>query len=56
MFDWSERRYHLGGALGAALAKTFMENQWIRHIDDTRALLVTQAGKRQLQAIGLIAK
>ncbi|UCH38575.1 MAG: winged helix-turn-helix transcriptional regulator [Gammaproteobacteria bacterium] len=51
--DWSERRYHLGGALGAALATTFLENQWVRHIDDTRALLVTAAGKRRLQSIGL---
>jgi DNA-binding transcriptional ArsR family regulator len=51
--DWSERRYHLGGALGAALASSFIERKWIRRIDDSRALTITVQGKRQFRRLGL---
>jgi hypothetical protein len=44
--DWSERRAHLAGALGAGLAARCFELGWISRIRDTRAVLVTQAGKR----------
>ena len=44
--DWSERRTHLAGALGAALATRSFELGWISRIRDTRALLVTEKGKR----------
>lgn len=54
--DWSERRHHLGGALGAAIAGTFFERRWIRRIDGTRALKITPEGKRQLDRLGLYAK
>jgi hypothetical protein len=51
--DWTERRHHLGGALGAALATSFFERKWIRRIDDTRALRVTPEGRRQLRRLDL---
>jgi DNA-binding transcriptional ArsR family regulator len=51
--DWSERRYHLGGALGAALADSFLRRRWIRRVDDSRALTITPQGKRQLRRLGL---
>jgi DNA-binding transcriptional ArsR family regulator len=44
--DWSERRTHLAGTLGAALAARFFELGWITRIRDTRAVLVTASGKR----------
>ena len=44
--DWSERRTHLAGALGAALAARSFELGWISRIRDTRAVLVTEKGKR----------
>jgi DNA-binding transcriptional ArsR family regulator len=44
--DWSERRTHLAGAVGAALAARCFELDWIAPIRDTRALLVTEQGKR----------
>jgi hypothetical protein len=44
--DWSERRTHLAGALGAALAARCFELGWISRIRDTRAVLVTESGKR----------
>lgn len=44
--DWSERKYHLAGALGAALAARFLELDWIRRTPPTRAVYVTDAGRR----------
>jgi DNA-binding transcriptional ArsR family regulator len=44
--DWSERRTHLAGTLGAALAARFFELGWITRIRDTRAVRVTDSGKR----------
>lgn len=49
--DWTERREHLAGALGAALASTALERGWIKRIAGTRALRVTAAGKRAFGAI-----
>ena len=43
--DWSERRTHLAGALGAALAARCFELDWISRMRDTRAVLVTEEGK-----------
>ena len=43
--DWSERREHLGGSLGAALATQLLERDWLRRRRDDRALLVTSAGR-----------
>ena len=46
--DWTERREHLGGALGAALAMHLLERDWIRRERGTRALLVTREGRAGL--------
>jgi DNA-binding transcriptional ArsR family regulator len=48
--DWSERRSHIGGALGAALLKLALENRWVVQELDSRALSVTRAGRRDLAA------
>lgn len=42
--DWTERRFHLGGALGAALCGRLLELHWIRRRPSSRAVLVTQEG------------
>ena len=48
--DWSERRPHLGGSLGAAFLKAVLQKRWfIRHLN-SRALEVTLDGRRELQA------
>jgi len=48
--DWSERRPHLGGALGAAFLMIALKKQWvIRHLD-SRALTVTRTGRREMAA------
>jgi DNA-binding transcriptional ArsR family regulator len=45
--DWSGQRYHLGGALGAALLRRFQDLGWLRaHHREARALVVTDVGRR----------
>lgn len=48
--DWSERRPHVGGALGAALAETFINNGWIERIRDSRKVVLTGTGQAALSA------
>jgi len=48
--DWSERRPHLGGALGAALLKVALKRKWVIQDLDSRALSVTSLGQREMQA------
>ncbi|GAA3831044.1 ArsR/SmtB family transcription factor [Streptomyces phyllanthi] len=42
--DWTERRPHLAGALGAALCATALERQWVRRVGSGRAVKVTPEG------------
>ena len=44
--DWSERRPHLAGAVGAALCALSFERSWIRRIEGTRAVAITPRGAR----------
>lgn len=44
--DWSERRFHLAGALGAALCAHSFTNGWVRRIKGTRAVAITAKGSR----------
>ncbi|WP_442604246.1 ArsR/SmtB family transcription factor [Paenibacillus sp. KN14-4R] len=43
--DWSERRYHLAGALGNAILERLLELNWIERMPKTRAIQVTPQGK-----------
>ncbi len=47
--DWSERRHHLAGALGAAIATQFFELGWIERTSSSRAVRVTDAGRKGLE-------
>jgi DNA-binding transcriptional ArsR family regulator len=49
--DWSERKPHLGGALGALLLQHALKQRWFESDLDSRALTVTTKGKRQLQKL-----
>jgi DNA-binding transcriptional ArsR family regulator len=52
--DWSERRPHLGGALGAAVLQLALRRRWVARDLDSRILRVMPAGRRELTArIGL---
>jgi DNA-binding transcriptional ArsR family regulator len=48
--DWSERRPHVGGALGAALLKTALKRKWVVQDLDSRALGITSLGWREMLA------
>jgi hypothetical protein len=48
--DWSERRPHLAGRLGAALCGRAFELGWVERIRDSRAVAVTAEGQRGFQA------
>jgi DNA-binding transcriptional ArsR family regulator len=48
--DWSERRPHLSGRLGAALCTRFFELGWVARIKDSRALSVTAEGRNGLKS------
>ncbi len=48
--DWSERRPHLGGALGAALLGFTLKRKWTLQDLDSRALRVTTLGRREMLA------
>lgn len=44
--DWSERRPHLAGALGASVADRCFELGWIARVRDSRALKISAKGER----------
>ncbi len=44
--DWTERRPHIGGAVGAALAQRCLDLHWVERVRDHRALRITPAGRR----------
>jgi len=46
--DWSERRPHLGGALGAALLTLALKKKWVSPELDSRALTITSRGEREM--------
>jgi DNA-binding transcriptional ArsR family regulator len=46
--DWSERRPHVGGAIGAALLDLALRKKWVARERDSRALRVTALGHRDL--------
>jgi DNA-binding transcriptional ArsR family regulator len=53
--DWTERRPHLAGALGAAVLHSLIGRDWIRRRPGGRALTVTTTGTVALQALGVTA-
>src|SRR6266566_3066620 len=46
--DWSERRPHLGGAVGAALLNIALKRKWVTQDLDSRALTITGVGRREM--------
>jgi DNA-binding transcriptional ArsR family regulator len=49
--DWSERRPHLAGAIGASLAERCFELGWVSRIRDSRALKISAKGERGLRDV-----
>jgi DNA-binding transcriptional ArsR family regulator len=48
--DWSERRPHLGGALGSTLLQCLLKKRWLVQDTEGRAVSISIAGRRELQA------
>ena len=46
--DWTERRPHLAGSVGAALARRCFDLNWIARLRDTRAVSITAKGRAGL--------
>jgi DNA-binding transcriptional ArsR family regulator len=47
--DWSEQRHHLAGAAGRGLLSRLVELDWIRRSSESRAVLVTDAGREHIE-------
>src|SRR5436190_23496167 len=43
--DWTERRPHVAGTLGAALLRRYKDERWLIPVPESRKLVVTSAGK-----------
>ncbi|MDH2880336.1 ArsR/SmtB family transcription factor [Bacillus cytotoxicus] len=46
--DWTERQYHIAGALGNAILERMLEQNWITRTDGSRAVYITSLGKQNI--------
>lgn len=52
--DWTERRPHVAGAVGAALLRHYKEKRWLSPVAESRKLLVTPLGREMfVRALGV---
>ncbi|MCP1727247.1 DNA-binding transcriptional ArsR family regulator [Natronospira proteinivora] len=51
--DWSERRMHLAGSIGAALCSRLLDMGYVRREPDSRALAISPRGHRFLETLDL---
>jgi DNA-binding transcriptional ArsR family regulator len=49
--DWSERKFHLAGALGNSILLYTLEEEWVERIPSTRALKLTKKGTNGLRDV-----
>jgi len=49
--DWSERRHHLGGALGAALLNHIYDRGWAKRVPNSRVVTFTKAGTTRFEGM-----
>ena len=47
--DWSERRSHIGGSLGAAILTLALRRKWLLRDPDGRSLATTASGRREFR-------
>lgn len=47
--DWSERKYHISGSLGAALLDKMLQLDWLRRTKNSRAIVITSIGQNGLR-------
>lgn len=46
--DWSERRNHIAGSVGTLLFNKMKNEDWLRKTENSRAIIVTAKGKKEL--------
>ena len=46
--DWSERRNHLAGSIGALLLNKMISEDWLRKTKNSRAIIITGKGEKEL--------
>ncbi len=46
--DWSERRPHLAGQLGATFLNRMLEKKWFKKVEFSRELVITGKGRQEL--------
>ena len=51
--DWTERQFHLAGALGTHLSQRFFEIGWLRRRRESRALIVSAKGEAGFASLGI---
>ncbi|TIR17579.1 MAG: winged helix-turn-helix transcriptional regulator [Mesorhizobium sp.] len=51
--DWSVRRSHLAGTLGAAILDKIIAEKWARREKDSRAVVFSPGGKREFERVFL---
>lgn len=49
--DWSERRPHIAGRVGAAICSHFLDNKLARRVTGSRTIIVTESGNKALREI-----
>ena len=53
--DWTERRNHLGGALGGLLTERLLALKWVARREDGRAVRITSRGREGFASFGVPA-
>lgn len=46
--DWSERKNHIAGSLAASLLEKMIANDWLRKTTNSRAIIITGKGEKEL--------
>jgi hypothetical protein len=49
--DWSERRYHIAGHVGAEICRCCLERGWLTRQQGARTIHITPAGRRGLREV-----
>jgi len=52
--EWSDQGPHLGGSLGQALLKLFLQSGWIREPEGSRVLQISAEGVQQINQIARV--
>jgi DNA-binding transcriptional ArsR family regulator len=52
--DWTERKHHLAGSLGAALLRQMQKHDWLRPKANSRIMVLTGKGESDLMDMGLL--